>query len=387
MSDPNPSRDLTTSPIYHSARIFTRPSNYAFRIRDRGAHLVRLHFHWFNSTQFDLIDAQFHVSAGGFLLLDNFSGQASENALIKEYIVPVDSDELVISFVPSKGSKLGFVNAIEVISAPKGLISDLAQFVDSSGAVKFSGILKNALETVYRVNVGGPKVTPFNDSLWRTWIRDDGFLESSNEVERAHFSGRIRYQSGRPSRQVAPDSVYNTARVIRSKNSKIMLSFPVMKGYRYLVRAHFCDIASITSGMLVFNVYVNGYLAEENVETVLASPFYADLVVDADDNTSGVVSISVGPSKWSAPHEVDAILNGVEVMKLNNSVGSLDGEISAELIMETRAGFGFLVPVVALVCLLVVASVFLQRRMFGARYGVPWSRIPADVSEMKSVAL
>jgi hypothetical protein len=34
----------------------------------------------------------------------------------------------------------------------------------------------NVLETVHRINVGGMKLTPFNDTLWRTWIPDKDFL-------------------------------------------------------------------------------------------------------------------------------------------------------------------------------------------------------------------
>jgi hypothetical protein len=34
----------------------------------------------------------------------------------------------------------------------------------------------NVLETVHRINVGGMKLTPFNDTLWRTWIPHKDFL-------------------------------------------------------------------------------------------------------------------------------------------------------------------------------------------------------------------
>ncbi|KAI6678846.1 hypothetical protein NL676_039642 [Syzygium grande] len=96
------------------------------------------------------------------------------------------------------------------------------------------------------------------------------------------------------------------------------------------VRLHFCDIASIFLELLYFNVYVNGFLVFENfdlssvVNEVLVAPFYADFVVEIDD--SGILSVSIGPSNYSMAHAIDGILNGVEVMKLNNSMGSLDGE-------------------------------------------------------------
>ncbi|KAL0464831.1 UNVERIFIED_CONTAM: putative receptor-like protein kinase [Sesamum latifolium] len=129
------------------------------------------------------------------------------------------------------------------------------------------------------------------------------------------------YQMGGASREVGPDNVYNTARVIKSSddsipNGNLTWLFRVEKGYSYMVRMHFCDIASVASGMLYFNVYVNGNLAYENLDLsdvtnrLLASPFYADFLVDG--NSSGNLVVSVGPSNMSLPRAVDAILNGVE---------------------------------------------------------------------------
>ena len=56
---------------------------------------------------------------------------------------------------------------------------------------------------------------------------------------------------GGASREVGPDNVYDTARVIKSRNASIpdaniTWEFPVIGGFKYLVRLHFCDIASIS---------------------------------------------------------------------------------------------------------------------------------------------
>ena len=57
-------------------------------------------------------------------------------------------------------------------------------------------------------------------------------------------------------------------------------------GAQYLVRLHFCDIVSHALDLLYFNVYLNGYLAYEDLDLsvltshVLASPIYMDFVVD-----------------------------------------------------------------------------------------------------------
>lgn len=382
----------TSDPLYNSARIFKKHSKYTFKIKEKGAHLVRLHFHRFDSSKFDLSDAQFHVLADGYLLLNDFSGLTMKTIEIKEYILWVDSDKLEISFKPSKKSKFGFINAIEVISAPKDLISDIAQVIDSNGVVKIDGISKNAYETMFRVNVGGVKVTPFNDSLWRTWVTDDGFLESNQESKKVHFSGRIKYRMGGASREVAPDNVYNSARVISASNSgvakyELTWGFPIVDGYKYLVRFHFCDIASsVLLGSLYFNVRVNGRMAIEDLDlstitNSLASPYYADFVVSGEN---GVITVSIGPSNSSSSSGVDALLNGIEVFKMSNSMDSLDGMVSVRSIMKGCRGRtgGFLVPLVAAVGLLVAASMVLRKRLMGARDSVAWSPLPVDVSEV-----
>lgn len=392
-----PITDPSNSPLYRTARAFRRPSKYVFQIKDQGVHhLVRLHFCRFNSTFFGNSDAQFHVVANGYLLLHNFNmSKFQEGSVIKEFILKIDGDKLEIAFVPVKRSDFAYVNAIEVISAPKDLVSDLAAFVDSEKTFKIDGLLKNGFETVYRVTVGGPKVTPFNDSLWRNWIPDDQYLSTLEGSSRVHFSGRISYQSGGASREVGPDNVYSSARVIKSLDdsiprSNITWTFSgIEHKYTYLVRLHFCDIASIAPNMLYFNVYLNGNLAYENLDLsaqtngLLASPFYADCVVDG--GVSGILAISVGASNMSLPHAADAILNGVEVFKLNNQMGSFDGEVCAGSVMKTwrRENTGVFFVLLAVLLLLLAASVAFQRRRTGTKEALGFSRLPVDVSEVE----
>ncbi|KAG8391864.1 hypothetical protein BUALT_Bualt01G0231300 [Buddleja alternifolia] len=379
------------SPIYHTARAFNQPLHYTFWTKDRATHhLVRLHFHPLRNECNNLFEAEFHVVANGFVLLRTF--RISENdsfPVIKEFVIPVVSEKVEIRFIPSNKWKFGFVNAIEVISAPQDLIADVAQLVDSERNERIDGLLKNGFETVHRVNVGGFKVTPFNDSLWRTWVTDDEYLKSDDGSEKIHFGGQIKYKSGGASREVGPDNVYNTARVIKSLNGSvpnmnITWTFQVEKGYRYMVRMHFCDIASAATNMLYFNVYVNGNLAYENLDLsgitygLLASPFYADFVVNGEN--SGVLAVSVGPSNTSLPRAVDAILNGVEIWKMNNFMGSFDGEVCADSILRSwkRARIDVLLPLVGAVVLLITASMLMLRRR---NVSVGWSRLPTDVSE------
>lgn len=334
------------------------------------------------------------------MLLFNFSiGEFSQTPSIHDYKIWVDDDELVITFTPSDKSKFAFINAIEVISAPKDLVADVATLVSESNKIeKIDGLMKYALKTVYTVNIGGPKVTPFNDSLWRTWVPDDEFLKMSDGAKKVHFGGKIKYQIGGASREVGPDNVYNSARVIKSSKvsipkTNISWEFPVTEGYKYLIRLHFCDIASASLGMIYFNVYINGNLAYENLDLsaitnwVLASPFYADFVVDATKGLN-VLRVSVGPSNSSMVNGVDGILNGVEIMKINNSMSSLDGEICPGLISTRwqRGGnnSGAMVPLVAVLCLLVIASLMMHRRWDRFKDSVAWARLPVADVDLKS---
>ncbi|XP_024032187.1 probable receptor-like protein kinase At5g24010 [Morus notabilis] len=387
---------LDSPQLYDSARVFRRPSKYEFEIREKGTHMVRFHFYNLNSFRFDSIDAQFHVLIDGFVALSNFTSGNSMKPAIKEYLISINSDRLVIRFLPSGTSKFAFVNAIEVISAPKDLVPETAQFVDSQKVENFDGLKNQALEVVYRLNVGGPKVTPFNDTLWRTWLPDDEHLRSSFGSERLYFGGRIKYQTGGASREIGPDNVYKSARLIRSHNSSISnvnitWGFSVTKGYKYLVRMHFCDIASISLELLFFNVYVNGNLAYKDLDLsevtgwMLSSPFYADFVVDQSD--SDFLSVSVGPSNKSMAYAIDGILNGVEIMKLNNSMGSLDGSDCAGLVLGRwpQRGGGLLIPLIAAVLLVLSLSIVLRRRFtFGSQEPVAWSKLPVDVSEVSA---
>ncbi|KAE8726144.1 putative Ferric reduction oxidase 2 [Hibiscus syriacus] len=236
-------------------------------------------------------------------------------------------------------------------------------YVNGDQIEKFEGLNKQAFEVVYRVTVGGVEATPFNDSLWRTWMPDDAYMKSSEESTKSK-NASIR-------------------------NTNLTWEFPVIEDYKYLVKMHFRDIASISIGLLFFDVYVNGHLAYKDLDLsavtnyVLASLFYVDFVVDAD--RSGVVSVSVGPSSKSMAYTVDAILNGVEIMKMNNSVSSLEGKAPEELLLKCwpRRIVGILLPLIALLCLLLSFSGIMHRRKNKADT-VAWSKLPMDVHKISS---
>ncbi|KAK6275505.1 hypothetical protein POUND7_005214 [Theobroma cacao] len=331
LTDRSPSPN--TPILYHTARVFTTDSSYKFNIKKNGTgiHLVRLHFSPFQAQNFNLASAKFNVVANGFLLLSGFS---ANSVLLKEYLLEIDGNVLEIMFSPVGDSGFAFVNGIEVFSVPKDfIIDDGARSVIANGIEEYKNLTSRVLETVHRINVGGSKLTPFNDTLWRTWIPDDGFLVFKPAAKRAVSTHLPNYQSGGATREIAPDNVYMSAQQMNRDNSSlngrfnITWDFPVgSQGAPHLVRLHFCDIVSPALNQLYFDVYINNYSAYRDLDLsmltyhVLSSPVYIDFVVDSDD--SGVIRISVGPSDLSTPSKINAILNGVEIMRLVNLKGS-----------------------------------------------------------------
>ncbi|KAL6320817.1 hypothetical protein AAG906_008817 [Vitis piasezkii] len=358
LTDSNPSPG--SSNLYHTARVFTGASRYEFRIQQAGTHFVRFHFWPFNSRNHRLKSAKFGVSLNGYPILRNFT---TKNAVIKEYILRVDDKKLEVLFSPEGGSRFGFVNAIEVFSAPGDLIPDYGpRLLSPSGSEEFYNLSSKILETVHRINVGGSILTPFNDTLWRTWINDEDFLVLKSAAKPALTTHTPNYQEGGATQEIAPDNVYMTAQQMNRDNvtsdSRFNISWKFEVGShsaRHLVRLHFCDIVSKSLNLLYFNVYINGLLAVRDLDLSvltfheLASPYYMDFVVDSDN--SGVTRISVGPSDLSPVSARNAILNGVEIMKLVNFVAQQSEDKKKNIwVLVGSIVVGFVV-----VCLIVLA--------------------------------
>lgn len=328
----NPNSSSNSAALYSTARVFTSASSYTFNIKNLGTHLVRLHFSPFSSGNYDLRNGNFGVLANGIPLLINFSSNVTT---IKEFFYMVDNDELEILFMPSSDSDFAFGNAIEVFSAPKDFFIDAGgiALINPEGIAEFKqNVSSQVLETVHRINVGGPLITPFNDTLWRSWIPDEDFLVLKSAARVARTSDPPNYEPGGATREIAPDYVYMTAQQMNIVNGSIAnhfnitWDFPVRsEGAMHLVRLHFCDIVSIALNTLYFNIYINEVTAYKDVDLSvlafrrLASPFYIDFVVK-NMKGSGVVRVSVGPSDLSNIMRKNAILNGVEIMRMVNYV-------------------------------------------------------------------
>ncbi|KAI5684498.1 hypothetical protein M9H77_05726 [Catharanthus roseus] len=328
----NPNSSSNSPSLYDTARVFRKKSWYEFDIVENGTYIVRLHFLAFTSQE-NLLDAKFNVSASGFPLLSVKNG--SNSPLVEEFLLTINQGKFKIDLIPYGSSSLGFVNAIEVVFtpvSPRLLLPDFAPRITSLGSSDghYNGLLSKALHVIKRVNIGGDIITPDNDTLPRNWVPDDEFLLIPDSAKKWSQTERPNYKEEWATAYDAPDLVYETAKVMNTspgnKLFNISWRFGVSKNDKFLVRAHFCDVVSLhLSNNIYFNLYIYGDYSQRidpydgGSRAMLAVPFYFDFVIDSDD--SGFMNISVGPRNDS-PNQT-AFLNGLEIMKLITNDGSI----------------------------------------------------------------
>ncbi|XP_016468404.1 receptor-like protein kinase HERK 1 [Nicotiana tabacum] len=324
-----PSNSVTKandSPLYQTARIFTSTSSYKFPISKSGRHWIRLYFYPFEYKTYDLSSASFSVSTQQNVLLGNFS---PKNVSFKEFSVNVTTRDLEITFSPLADS-IAYINALEIVSVPDSLITDDASTFDPPGV--FNDMYAQALETVARVNMGGPAVSFENDTLWRSWVPDKSYLIQPDFAKSLSKIGSVKYTPGGATLDIAPPTVYGTCTKMNVDasgndaiaNFNVTWAFNVDRGFQYFIRLHLCDIVSTAANQLLFNVYVDSSNAASDfdlsskVQGRLATAYYMDFVTPPANTNN--LSISIGPSSKSA--YPDAFLNGLELLKLNNTQGS-----------------------------------------------------------------
>ncbi|CAL9090307.1 unnamed protein product [Musa textilis] len=327
----NSTADSSVSPLYLTARVFNGRSTYSFFVSKPGRHWIRLYFYAFANAKYNLTSAVFTVSTDDIVLLHDFT---PDSVVVKEYLVVVSDDKVSLTFAPKKGS-LAFINAVEVVSAPDNLIADFAAAISPAG--QFNGVSKLALEVAYRLNVGGREIVPVDDTLGRTWRTDGGVLKVRAAAQNVSVSTKtIKYaDDGSVTPLIAPSTVYSSADEMANSNTadpnfNITWEMAADPAFSYLVRMHFCDIVSKSLNALYFNVYINGLMAVSTLDlssltSGLAVAYYKDFAVNATTITNSTILVQVGPTPDSASGTPNAILNGLEVMKMSNAAGSLDG--------------------------------------------------------------
>uniref|UniRef100_A0A7N0ZZG8 Protein kinase domain-containing protein n=1 Tax=Kalanchoe fedtschenkoi TaxID=63787 RepID=A0A7N0ZZG8_KALFE len=372
---PGSSSDLAK--LYQTARIFTSTSSYTFSITRTGRHWIRLYFSPFVYDVYDMNEASFSVSAQSHSLLDKYNPPSK--AVVKEFSLNVTTGSLVITIAPWQNS-FAFLNALEVVSVPDELVVDDASFVYPLGG--YTGLLRQALETVVRVNMGGPLVTYQNDTLGRTWVNDQPYLLSPAVATNESNIAAVKYIEGGATQIIAPDAVYGSLTEMNSANTansnfNVTWEFDVVQGFQYFIRFHFCDIVSKSLNQLLFNVYVDSYNVAPSLDlsaktfSQLAAPYYMDFVTSP--TTTSKIRISIGPSTINSDNP-NAILNGLEIMKMNNSAGSLSGSAalnpaSSSSGMNISLIVGIVVGGVVLLLIAVFVTIMCRKRQMQRQGG------------------
>ncbi|KAI4962632.1 hypothetical protein ZWY2020_028408 [Hordeum vulgare] len=335
---------------YLTARVSAAPFTYSFPLGP-GRKFLRLHFYPANYSNRDAADAFFSVSvpAAKVTLLSNFSAYQTITALnfaylVREFSVNVTGQNLDLTFTPEKGrpNAYAFVNGIEVVSSPD--LFDLATplFVTGDGNNQpFPMDPAAALQTMYRLNVGGQAISPSKDSGGaRSWDDDTPYIYGAGAGVSYQNDPNvtITYPDNVPG-YVAPSDVYATARSMgpdKGVNLAYNLTWilQVDAGYQYLVRLHFCEIQSpfTKPNQRVFSIYLNNQTAMKGADVILwadpngiGTPVYKDYVVSTVGSGTLDFWVALHPDVETKPQYYDAILNGMEVFKLQLTNGSLVG--------------------------------------------------------------
>ncbi|XP_013675183.2 probable receptor-like protein kinase At5g61350 [Brassica napus] len=321
-----------TLPLYLTARIFPGKATYSFYISRPGRHWIRLHFYPLPHPLYNLTDSVFSVTTDTTVLLHDFSATSSSSVVFKEYLVYA-SEKLSLYFKHHKGS-IAFINAVEIVSVPDELVPDSASSVPQSP--DFKGLSSFSLQVSHRLNIGGDQVSSKIDPLSRTWLSDKPYNSFPQGTRNVTVDPKtITYPEGGATELIAPNPVYASASEMADAqtsepNFNLSWSANVDSGHDYFIRLHFCDVVSKSLNELVFNVFINKFIAISGLDlstktNALGTAYYADFVLNASAITNGSILVQVGPTPNLQSGKPNAILNGLEIMKLNNAAGSLDG--------------------------------------------------------------
>ncbi|XP_047937707.1 receptor-like protein kinase FERONIA [Salvia hispanica] len=321
---------------YKSARVFHSPFRYSFPLTG-GQKFLRLYFYPYLYSDVDTRQSLFSVNANSFTLFSNFSAflyseNLSQSSFMMEFIVNIGATQrLDLTFTPNPKSS-AFVNGIEIVSIPEKL------YLSEGGVyIKYLDTLfdlnsNTALENLYRLNVGGASVAIEKDSgMFRGWSPDDdyifygdyGFPRNKEELV-------INYTNGNAAPYTASPLVYKSARTMTNISSSLEWGFPVDSGFFYLLRFHFCDIVFKKENDLTFTIKINNQTADIDVDVIFSAggpdiPIFRDYITwIPDDGNLGKqdLRLSLLPYLEPRPKYISAMLNGLEIFKLNNTKGS-----------------------------------------------------------------
>ncbi|CAM8995805.1 unnamed protein product [Rhodiola kirilowii] len=335
---------------YRTARVFTAPFTYIFPLSSSGPKFLRLFFNpsTYSDGLLDMKNSYFSLLGNNYTLLNNFNAYLSGSGgntpfFYKEFYINIPDSSLHslnLTFNPNHNS-YAFVNGIEIVSVPDALYRNEQVFYKDGNYFIQVVTNKTAMEVVYRLNVGGNDVSPNDDTgMFRSWGQDTNYLIGTAGLTPTLDLMNIIYTDATPN-YTAPAKVYTSSRTMGREptdNLKFNLTwvFQVHAGFTYLMRLHFCEISLdvVQDNYRVFSIYINGQLTWESMDVFREAggrliPIYRDftVLIPYKDRKRRLVNLSLELHPYITYKTVfyDALLNGLEIFKVNDSDGSLAG--------------------------------------------------------------
>ncbi|XP_057962190.1 receptor-like protein kinase FERONIA [Malania oleifera] len=338
------SQDSAPPIPYITARISYSKFSYTFPVT-AGLKFLRLHFHSSSYSALNISESFFSVTVNHrYTLLHNFSALFAARFLnktyfFKEFCVNIETgSRLNLTFSPSSPGHFAFINGIEVVSMPERLYL-FDRGIHVAGQIQdFSIENSTALEMVYRLNVKGQAIPPADDSgMFRAWSEDDPYVLDAGATQEL-LNMMIDIKFGEVPNYTAPEILYRTARSIKQSNNLTWV-FPVDSGFYYLIRLHFCEIVDEIMGInqRVFKILLNNQTADEHMDIMgheqwsgRGFPIYREFVVMVPESEKQDLWLALRPVIGIETESYGALLNGLEIFKINNSKGSFTGPSPSE---------------------------------------------------------
>lgn len=322
---------------FSTARIFTSPATYSFPVSS-GRHWVRLYFYPFSFSTYDPADAIVTVKTDSYNLMTNVSlsdvmGALNLAYVFKEFSVNVTGSFLTLSFIPGTSAKaFAMVNGIEVLSMPGDMYQNSLNAVGLGVGLSFP-VPGSVLQTMFRLNVGGQSIIESDDDLGRLWATDEAYTIGAVQGVASSVSNPISY--GTLDNYTAPVDVYNSARFMSNDNQvnlqfNLTWNFSVDPNFTYYIRLHFCELQYSLGNYRVFDIYINDMVAYPmyDVAALTGGEFIAtvlDFAISLVAPNPPTITLQLHPNISNRPQYYNAILNGLEIFKMNDSAGNLQG--------------------------------------------------------------